>query len=92
MSIASINPATGEKLKEFPAFSDSEIEKRLELAEHAFSHHRQRPFAKRAQLMMATAAILDQDKDKLISIMCQTCGTDDPADFVTESELEEEQS
>src|SRR2546428_254559 len=23
----------------------------------------------------------DQDKDKLISIMCQTCGTDDPADF-----------
>jgi len=65
MPIASINPATGEKLKEFPAFSDSEIEKRLELAEHAFSHHRQRPFAKRAQLMMATAAILDQDKDKL---------------------------
>jgi len=34
----------------------------------------------------------DQDKDKLISIICQTCGTDDPADFVTESELEEEQS
>ena len=55
MAIASVNPATGEKLKEFPAFSDSEIEKRLKLAEHAFAHHRRRPFAKRTQLMMATA-------------------------------------
>jgi succinate-semialdehyde dehydrogenase / glutarate-semialdehyde dehydrogenase len=65
MPIASVNPATGEKLKEFPAFSDSEIEKRLKLAERAFAHYRRRPFAKRAQLMMATAGILDQEKDKL---------------------------
>src|ERR687891_874930 len=65
MAIASVNPATGEKLKEFPAFSDSEIEKRLKLAERVFAHHRRRPFAKRAQLMMATAGLLDQEKDKL---------------------------
>jgi succinate-semialdehyde dehydrogenase/glutarate-semialdehyde dehydrogenase len=65
MAIASINPATGEKLKEFPAFNDGEIEKRLKLAERAFSHYRRRPFAKRTQLLMATAAILDQEKDKL---------------------------
>ena len=65
MPIASVNPATGEKLKEFPAFNDSEIEKRLKLAEHAFEHHRRRPFAKRAQLLMAAAGILDQEKDKL---------------------------
>ena len=48
MAIASINPATGEKLKEFPAFSDDEIEKRLKRAEQAFAHHRREPFAKRA--------------------------------------------
>jgi succinate-semialdehyde dehydrogenase/glutarate-semialdehyde dehydrogenase len=65
MPIASINPATGEKLKEFPAFSDSEIEKRLKLAEKAFAHHRRRPFTKRAQLMMAAAGLLDQEKDNL---------------------------
>ena len=65
MAIASVNPATGEKLKEFAAFSDSEIEKRLKLAEHAFAHHRRRPFAKRAQLMMTAAGLLDQEKDKL---------------------------
>ena len=65
MPIASVNPATGEKLKEFPAFNDSEIEKRLKLAEHAFAHYRRRPFAERAQLLMAAAGILDQEKDKL---------------------------
>src|ERR671918_1734199 len=65
MAIASVNPATGEKLKEFPAFSDSEIEKRLKLAERVFAHHRRRPFAKRAQLMMTAAGLLDQEKDKL---------------------------
>jgi succinate-semialdehyde dehydrogenase / glutarate-semialdehyde dehydrogenase len=65
MPIASVNPATGEKLKEFPAFNDSEIEKRLKLAERAFAQHRRRPFAERAQLMMATAGILDQEKGKL---------------------------
>jgi succinate-semialdehyde dehydrogenase / glutarate-semialdehyde dehydrogenase len=65
MAIASINPATGEKLKEFPAFSDSEIEKRLKLAERAFARYRRRPFAERTQLLMATAGILDQEKDKL---------------------------
>jgi succinate-semialdehyde dehydrogenase/glutarate-semialdehyde dehydrogenase len=74
MPIASVNPATGEKLKEFPAFSDSEIEKRLKLAEHAFSHHRRRPFAKRTQLMRATAAILDQEKEKLARIITLEMG------------------
>src|SRR5437899_159952 len=65
MPIASVNPATGEKLKEFPAFSDSEIEKRLKLAERAFAHYRRRPFAQRAELMMAAASLLEQEKDKL---------------------------
>src|SRR5213593_2217454 len=65
MAIASVNPATGEKLKEFPVFSDSEIEERLKLAERAFARHRRRPFAKRAELMMATASLLEQEKDEL---------------------------
>jgi succinate-semialdehyde dehydrogenase / glutarate-semialdehyde dehydrogenase len=65
MPIASINPATGEKLKGFPALDDGEIDKRLRLAGKAFPHHRRRPFAKRAQIMMAAAAILDQEKEKL---------------------------
>jgi succinate-semialdehyde dehydrogenase/glutarate-semialdehyde dehydrogenase len=65
MPIASINPATGEKLKDFSAFNDAEIEKRLNRAERAFSHHRREPFEKRAQLMMAAASLLEQEKDQL---------------------------
>ncbi len=74
MAIASINPATGETLKEFPAFNHEEIEKRLKRAERAFAHHRRRPFAKRGQLMMATASLLEQEKDKLARTMTLEMG------------------
>ena len=64
MAITSTNPATGEKLKEFPAFDENEIEKRLKRAERAFAHHRREPFAKRAQLLMAAGSLLEQEKEK----------------------------
>src|SRR4029453_6698801 len=65
MALASINPATGETLKEFPAFNDDQIEKCLQHAESAFAHHRRFPFAKRAQLIMAAASLLEHEKDEL---------------------------
>ena len=74
MAIASINPATGEKLKEFAAFDDAEIEKRLKRAEKAFAHHRREPIAKRAQLMMAAASLLEQEKDRLARTMTLEMG------------------
>ena len=74
MAIASINPATGEKLKEFAAFDDAEIETRLKGAEEAFAHHRREPFAKRAQLMMAAASLLEQEKDRLARTMTLEMG------------------
>jgi succinate-semialdehyde dehydrogenase / glutarate-semialdehyde dehydrogenase len=74
MAIASINPATGETLKEFSAFDDAEIDKRLKCAEEAFAHHRREPFAKRAQLMMAAASLLEQEKDRLARTMTLEMG------------------
>jgi succinate-semialdehyde dehydrogenase/glutarate-semialdehyde dehydrogenase len=65
MPIASINPTTGETLKEFAAFDESEIEKRLHRAEQAFERHRRQVFAKRAQLMTAAASLLEQEKEEL---------------------------
>ncbi|HEV2046928.1 MAG TPA: NAD-dependent succinate-semialdehyde dehydrogenase [Chthoniobacterales bacterium] len=65
MAIASINPATGENLKEFSPLSDADIDKRLKRAEQAFAHHRREPFAKRAQLMTTVASLLEQEKEKL---------------------------
>src|SRR5213596_4090969 len=74
MAIASINPATGEKLKEFAPFNDEKIEKLLKRAEHAFTHHRRQPFAKRGQLMMAAASLLEQERDKLARTMTLEMG------------------
>jgi succinate-semialdehyde dehydrogenase/glutarate-semialdehyde dehydrogenase len=74
MAIASINPATGEKLKEFAPLDDKEIEKRLQRAEKAFAHHRREPFAKRAQLMLAAASLLEQEKEKFARLMTLEMG------------------
>jgi succinate-semialdehyde dehydrogenase/glutarate-semialdehyde dehydrogenase len=74
MAIASINPATGEKLKEFAALNAGEIEKRLQRAEKAFAHHRHEPFPKRAQLMVAAASLLEQEKEKLARIITAEMG------------------
>ena len=74
MALSSINPATGETLKEFPAFDDNEIEKRLKRAERAFAHYRRHPFAKRGQLLMAVASLLEQDKDSLARTMTLEMG------------------
>jgi len=74
MAIASINPATGEKLKEFPSLTDAQIEKKLANAEHAFQEHRRTSFLKRAELMMAVASLLEQEKDKLARIITLEMG------------------
>ena len=74
MPIRSINPATGEKLKDFSAFNDAEIDKRLSRAERAFSHYRRKPFGIRAQLMMTVASLLHDEKDALARIMTLEMG------------------
>ena len=74
MAIASINPATGEELKEFASFDDSEIEKRLQRAERAFAKYRHGAFAKRAQLMMAAASLLDREKEKFARVITLEMG------------------
>ncbi len=74
MALASINPTTGETLKEFPAFSDNEIEKRLNHAERGFAQYRRHGFANRGQLLMAVASLLEQDKDSLARTMTLEMG------------------
>jgi len=74
MAIASTNPATGEKLKEFKAFNDAEIEKRLKRAEHAFQQHRRESFPKRAELLISVATLLDREKNELARTMTLEMG------------------
>jgi succinate-semialdehyde dehydrogenase/glutarate-semialdehyde dehydrogenase len=73
MSIASINPATGETVKTFPEHTDSEIQERLTHAAVTFSEYRRTTFDQRAEMMICAAEILeDPDKKKLLSVMMTT--------------------
>jgi succinate-semialdehyde dehydrogenase / glutarate-semialdehyde dehydrogenase len=74
MAIASINPATGERLKEFSAFDDAEIEKRLSRAEAAFRKYRRTTFTDRSVLLEATAELLFQEKKNFAEIITHEMG------------------
>src|SRR2546429_5992476 len=74
MPIASINPATGEKLKDFSAFDDSEIEKRLSRAEQAFKRYRRTTLTERAELLHAVSDLLFQEKQTFAEIITLEMG------------------
>src|SRR5438309_4521190 len=79
MAIASINPATGEKVKEFAPFDDAEIEKRLKSAESASRKYRRTAFSQRSELLEATAELLLQEKERLAEIITLEMGKLFPA-------------
>ena len=63
MPIASVNPATGETLRQFDSLGAAEIEERLARAATAFERHRLTDFATRAELLRAAAGLLVRDED-----------------------------
>src|SRR6516164_7915700 len=74
MPIASINPATGEKLKEFSSFDGAEIEKRLSRAETAFRKYRRTTLNERAELVHAVSELLFQEKQRFAEIITLEMG------------------
>src|SRR5262249_33020793 len=74
MRIASVNPATGEKLKGFSAFDNAEIEKRLGRAEGAFKNYRHTTLTERAQLLHAVSELLFQEKQTFAAIITLEMG------------------
>jgi len=69
MAIATINPATGEKVRSFEPLSDAQFEAKLQGAADTFRRYRLTPFAERARMMMRAAEILEQDKSKFGRLM-----------------------
>ncbi|TMA10987.1 MAG: aldehyde dehydrogenase family protein, partial [Deltaproteobacteria bacterium] len=74
MTIASVNPATGETVKTFPPDSDAVIEQKLEKAAAAASRWRRTSFAERSQRLARAAALLEQRKDALGRLMTLEMG------------------
>jgi succinate-semialdehyde dehydrogenase/glutarate-semialdehyde dehydrogenase len=74
VAIATINPATGETLKTFDAFSADEIERRLRRAVDAFTANRRRSFADRAQRMKRAGELLEARKSEYGRVMTLEMG------------------
>src|SRR6266480_1015521 len=74
MPIASINPATGEKVKEFSPFDDAEIEKRLRRADEASRKYRRPSLTERAELLHAVSDLLFQEKQTFAEIITLEMG------------------
>jgi succinate-semialdehyde dehydrogenase/glutarate-semialdehyde dehydrogenase len=74
MAIASINPATGETLREFHALSAEDLEQKLAHAAATFPTYRKTSFAQRAQWLRNAAGILEGEKQEFGRIMTTEMG------------------
>jgi succinate-semialdehyde dehydrogenase / glutarate-semialdehyde dehydrogenase len=74
MTIATINPATGELLKTFEPLLDSEIDHKIQRAASAFRSYRRLPFADRARMMIKAADVLERDKETFARMMTTEMG------------------
>ncbi|HET6841678.1 MAG TPA: NAD-dependent succinate-semialdehyde dehydrogenase [Candidatus Angelobacter sp.] len=70
----SVNPATGEVMREFERDSDAGIENKLQRAADAFSRWRRVPFSERSAHMLRTAEILENEKQTLGRMMTLEMG------------------
>src|SRR5947209_784543 len=74
MAIETVNPATGERLRSFPALSNSEIEEKLALAHRTARAWRSTPIAERTSVVRRAGDLLDERKDEYGRLMTLEMG------------------
>ena len=74
MTIATINPATGQTLRTFTPLTPAELEARLQCAESAYRRHRRTAFADRRRLMLKAAEIIEAEKEAFGRLMVTEMG------------------
>jgi succinate-semialdehyde dehydrogenase/glutarate-semialdehyde dehydrogenase len=74
VTIASVNPATGVRLRLFEALSEAQIEQRLALATRAFPLWRETPMAERAACLRRAADLLEGEKTRWGELMTLEMG------------------
>src|SRR3546814_85893 len=74
MSIATINPATGETLATFDPMTDDEVDERIAAAHEAFATYRTTTYAERAHWLGAAADLLDDERDDVARMMTTEMG------------------
>ncbi len=74
MTIASINPATGQTIRTFRPISDQELDARLQCAADAYARHRRTPIGERTQMLLRAAEILESEKEEFGRLMVTEMG------------------
>ena len=74
MAIATVNPATGQVLKEFESLSEAQLEVKLQKAADTFLSCRKTPFAERARMMLKAGEILESEKEHCARVMTTEMG------------------
>jgi len=74
MPIQSFNPATDELLQSFEEYSEEKIEQILQKSETCFSSWKKASLAEKKEKMLALAALLKKEKQRLGEIMTQEMG------------------
>jgi len=74
MTIATIDPASGQTIKTFEQMTDAQVEARVQRAAETFREYRKTPFAERARNMLKAAEILETEKNALGRLMTLEMG------------------
>jgi succinate-semialdehyde dehydrogenase/glutarate-semialdehyde dehydrogenase len=74
MAIATINPATGERLRSFEPLTDAQIDEKLQRAADTFRTYRRTSFAERGQMITRAAEILEAEKETFGRLMTTEMG------------------
>jgi succinate-semialdehyde dehydrogenase/glutarate-semialdehyde dehydrogenase len=74
MSIASVNPATGETLRTFEPLSESQVEEKLARAAETFQRYRHTRFEDRCGWLERAAELLEQEQAELGRLMTLEMG------------------
>ncbi len=69
-----INPATGELIKEYKEHNDTEVDQIIDAVQEAFRHWRETPFSFRSKMMHNAANILRENKEDYAKTMTLEMG------------------
>jgi succinate-semialdehyde dehydrogenase/glutarate-semialdehyde dehydrogenase len=74
MTIATVNPATGQTLRTYTPLSELELDQRLQCAADAFLRYRRTPLPERTRMLLRAAEILESEKEKFGRLMVMEMG------------------
>jgi succinate-semialdehyde dehydrogenase / glutarate-semialdehyde dehydrogenase len=74
MTIATVNPATGQVVRTFTPLSEPALDARIQCAADAFRRYRRTPLAERTRMLLAAAEILESEKEKFGRLMVTEMG------------------